>query len=363
MIIVIGTGIIGLFSAYELIKRGLSVTLLDFNSKAMASNASVGMLAPAIESKPMENKLLELMIDSKKNWDNLQSKKDISKSLELKKNSSLLISMNNDDHERIIFKKKFFEKLNFESSILSPDETLKLEPSLNSNIYSSLFCRNQNQVNPKLLMKFLIDEITKKKGKIIKVKFIKKISFSNGLLAIEKQKFKAQKIIICCGAWSGKLIQNSFGIEFPLRPLKGISMLLKSKNIHFNNNLWFRNIYIAQRANNILAVGATEDEKGFESTVNLDEVYFLAKSLWECFPDIENIEFKNFTAGLRPSMIDGYPVIGPLESISKNILCNFGHYRHGILLSPISSKILADYICGDGVEKKYKFFSPERFNL
>ena len=189
MIIVIGTGIIGLFSAYELIKRGLSVTLLDFNSKAMASNASVGMLAPAIESKPMENKLLELMIDSKKNWDNLQSKKDISKSLELKKNSSLLISMNNDDHERIIFKKKFFEKLNFESSILSPDETLKLEPSLNSNIYSSLFCRNQNQVNPKLLMKFLIDEITKKKGKIIKVKFIKKISFSNGLLAIEKQKF------------------------------------------------------------------------------------------------------------------------------------------------------------------------------
>jgi glycine oxidase len=363
MIIVIGTGIIGLFSAYELIKRGLNVTLLDFDSKATASNASVGMLAPAIESKPMENKLLELMINSKKIWADIQKKNNISKMLELKNNSSLLISMNNDDHERIIFKKKFFEQLNFESKILSPDETLKLEPSLNSNIYSSLFCKDQNQVNPRLLMKFLIDEITKKKGKIIKTKFIKKISFSNGLLCIEKQKFKAEKVIICCGAWSGKLIQNSFGIELPLRPLKGISMLLKSKNIHFNNNLWFRNIYIAQRANNILAVGATEEEKGFESTVNLDEVYFLAKSLWECFPNVENIEFKKFTAGLRPSMIDGYPVIGPIDSISKNILCNFGHYRHGILLSPISSKILADYVCNNDVEKKYKFFSPERFNL
>ena len=63
MIVVIGTGIIGLFSAYELIKQGLNVTLLDFSSKGMASNASVGMLAPAIESKPMENKLLELMIN------------------------------------------------------------------------------------------------------------------------------------------------------------------------------------------------------------------------------------------------------------------------------------------------------------
>ena len=104
MIVVIGTGIIGLFSAYELIKQGLNVTLLDFSSKGMASNASVGMLAPAIESKPMENKLLELMINSKKIWDQIQNKKDLSRLLELKKNSSLLISMNNDDHERIIIK-------------------------------------------------------------------------------------------------------------------------------------------------------------------------------------------------------------------------------------------------------------------
>ena len=84
MIIVVGTGIIGLFSAYELIKRGLKVTLLDFNSKAMASNASVGMLAPVIESKPMENKLLELMTNSKKIWNNFQENKKLSKLIELK---------------------------------------------------------------------------------------------------------------------------------------------------------------------------------------------------------------------------------------------------------------------------------------
>ena len=209
-------------------------------------------------------------------------------------------------------------------------------------------------------MKFLTNEIKKKKGKIIKVKFINKILFSNGLLTIEKQKFKAEKVVICCGAWSGKLIKNSFGIEFPLRPLKGISMLVKSKNIYFNNNLWFRNIYIAQRANNILQL-VTEEEKGFESTVNLDEVFF-NKIVMGMFPNIENIEFKKFTAGLRPSMIDGYPVIGPLKSISDNIVCNFGHYRHGILLSPISSMILADYVCNNDVEKSISFFHP-RFNL
>ena len=62
-------------------------------------------------------------------------------------------------------------------------------------------------------------------------------------------------------------------------------------------------------------------------------------------------------------MIDGYPVIGPLTEISDRILCNFGHYRHGILLSPISSQIIADYVFGEDVKKKYKYFSPQRFNL
>ena len=205
--------------------------------------------------------------------------------------------------------------------------------------------------------------LKKKNGRIVKVKFLEKILFSNNSFILGDIKIKAEKVVICCGAWSGRLIQNSFGLNFPIRPLKGISMLLKAKKLNFRNNLWFRNIYIAQRAKNILAVGATEEEKGFESSINLDEVYFLTKSLWECFPNIENIEFKKFFSGLRPSMIDGYPVIGPLRSVSDNIFCNFGHYRHGILLSPISSEILANYVCNKKVDKKYKFFSPERFNL
>ena len=106
-------------------------------------------------------------------------------------------------------------------------------------------------------------------------------------------------------------------------------------------------IYIlAQRSNKILSIGATEDEKGFEKTVNLDEVYFLSKSLWECFTNLENIELqKNFcwTKARNDRRLSCY---WTTPKISNDIYCNFGHYRHGILLSPISSKILADYICG-----------------
>ena len=118
MVIVIGTGIIGLYTAYELLKRGLEVTLLDFQTEGEASKAAVGMLAPIIETKPLENRLHELMISSKKIWDEMQNDQEIADLIELKNNSSLLISMNEDDHQKIILKKNFLKSSTFNQKFL-----------------------------------------------------------------------------------------------------------------------------------------------------------------------------------------------------------------------------------------------------
>ena len=62
-------------------------------------------------------------------------------------------------------------------------------------------------------------------------------------------------------------------------------------------------------------------------------------------------------------MIDGYPIIGTLDKISKNLICAFGHYRHGLLLAPITANIVSDYVLDKKINNKTKFFSPQRFNL
>ena len=170
-------------------------------------------------------------------------------------------------------------------------------------------------------------------------------------------------MVISCGAWSNEIIYNSFGIKFPTRPLKGISLTLKAPLIKFNHNLWFRNIYIAQRDNGILAVGATEEEKGFDNLVRMDELFFLTNSLWESLPKLEDISLNEIKVGLRPAVFDGNPIIGPLEEVSKDIICNFGHYRNGILLAPITSQIVSQYIFEEKITEEHKFFSPKRFNL
>ena len=241
--------------------------------------------------------------------------------------------------------------------MLNKSETLIREPNLNSNIEGSLIFNQHNQVEPDLLKNYLIKKIKKMGGLIKKYKSIRKFNFINNKVEIGNSVFLAEKLIICCGAWSNQLLEKSENISFPMRPVKGISMIFETDKNMFNNNLWFRNIYIAPRKNNNLAIGATEDEKGFEEEVTLDEI-FLTKHLWETLPELEKLKFKEVRAGLRSTVIDGNPIIGNLNK-NKNIICSFGHYRHGILLAPITANIVLDYVFEKKIPNKYCFFLPK----
>ena len=93
-----------------------------------------------------------------------------------------------------------------------------------------------------------------------------------------------------------------------------------SFSFDFSHNLWFRNIYIAPRGQGVFSIGATEDERGYDSTIKMDELFFLTNSLWESLPKLEDLELDEIKVGLRPAIYDGYPVLGPLEKASSDII-------------------------------------------
>ena len=106
MIVIFGSGIIGLFIAKKLLENKKKVLIFDtLDVSANATSASVGMLAPLIETKPYENQLLSLMIDSKKLWDKDFKENKLANLVGLKKNFSLLIAKDLDELDEIKFKK------------------------------------------------------------------------------------------------------------------------------------------------------------------------------------------------------------------------------------------------------------------
>ena len=64
---------------------------------------------------------------------------------------------------------------------------------------------------------------------------------------------------------------------------------------------------------------------------------------------------------MRSLLNDGNPVIGSLKK-NKKVICAFGHFRHGILLAPITAEIVSNYVFDKEIKSNY-FFSPNRFNL
>ena len=241
MNIILGAGIIGLFIGYNLLKKGQKVEIFDNSEYHNAAwKASVGMLAPVIEAKTDEYDLYKLMTKSKSIWDNFLLDNRLSKKIGLKKNSSLLIAENYDDLEKIKIKKKFFKNLGFNSQLLSVNETLKIEPELNSNIVGSLYCSNQNQVNPFFLRNFLISEINSFGVNIKKLGEVKKIRILKNSIELDNTQINAKNIIIACGAWSSNLLKKSFNISLPTIPFKGVSLLIDAGRELFKNNIWFK---------------------------------------------------------------------------------------------------------------------------
>ena len=171
---------------------------------------------------------------------------------------------------------------------------------------------------------------------------------------------KCEKIILSSGAWSGDILKKSFDISMPVMPIKGVTLTLKNvlKKKIINHNLWFEKIYVAPRNNGDLVVGATEDDKGFDTKINLSDVYFLSKNIKDSLPCVEDFELVDFKVGLRPATYDGLPIIGKIISLSENVIVSFGHYRHGVLLLPSTADLVYEIIKGGENET---IFSPERF--
>lgn len=365
MIYVVGSGVIGLSIAYELITNGYQTEILRANKSGESTPAAAGMLAPLLEFKPYEKKLLEVLIESKEKWKNFSEKiyKDSKINSEYQKNSSLLIGNNRDDLNQMEFKLKKLNFLNIEFDQLSRKETLNLEPNLSRYVQGAYLIKNQDQINPIRLMSSLEKAFLSQGGKIHNNVSVNKIEIDKQTINIftKKKKFTCKKLILAAGSWSRSILKDSFSIDIPLRPVKGVTLELSEKENknNYKYNLWFKKIYIAPRINGNLIAGATEEDVGFETEVTLNDMFFLIKNIWEAIPLGDKYNFLNFRSGLRPTTFDGYPLIGILNKVSKNIICALGHYRHGILLAPETANLVLNLVKNKKIH--FDFLSPDRF--
>jgi glycine oxidase len=109
-----------------------------------------------------------------------------------------------------------------------------------------------------------------------------------------------------------------------------------------------------------LLAGSTAEHVGFDKRVTDKGIAAIKSMAFEIAPGIAALPMVDSWAGFRPRAKDGLPVLGLCEGIA-GLFYATGHYRNGILLAPITGKVIADAIVDGILPASLETFSPNRF--
>jgi glycine oxidase len=156
---------------------------------------------------------------------------------------------------------------------------------------------------------------------------------------------RADCTVVTAGAWSGELLR-SLGLVLPVEPVKGQMILFKCAEDFLPSMVLARGRYAIPRRDGHILVGSTLEHAGFDKTPTRDALESLRASALELLPDLGSAEVVGHWAGLRPGSPEGIPFIGPVPGF-EGLWLNCGHYRNGLVLAPASCRLLADLMLGN----------------
>ncbi|MDF2433634.1 MAG: D-amino-acid dehydrogenase [Mucilaginibacter sp.] len=410
--IIIGGGVIGLFSAYYLHKSGREVDILeqgDLSDNCSYGNA--GMVTPShfipLASPGMVEQGIRWMFNSKSpfyvkpslskdlvSWALTFVKSATKKHAERSAGGLRDISLLSRDlyHEfekdagfdfgltdngiLMLFKSPKVEEeelhlvekatnLGLDAQYLTPDECRKLQPDIKLDILGAIHYHCDSHMYPNMLMKGLVKYLESIGVRIHRNTEVIKINHDGKKITsvISRDgEYTADSYIISGGSWS-QGIAKLVGLNVPLMPGKGYSFMVNEpvKKMTIPSILCEARVAVTPM-NGSIRFGGTMEIGKINKHVNMNRVKGIVESIPKYFPDF-NLpvpDQKDIWFGFRPCSPDGLPYIG-MSGKYNNLAIATGHAMIGLALGPATGKLIADALNGERPVMDINLFSPSRY--
>ncbi len=365
---VIGAGVIGLGIAWRLAVQGASVQVFDKGAAgAGASHAAAGMLAACSEAEPGEEALVALGRDSQARWPtfaaNLQQASGID--VELRTEGTLVVALTADDQARLNHHLVFQHQLGLPLHWISAAETRRREPHLAGKLAGAVLSPEDHQVDNRKLATALRVAAEAAGAVINEHHAVSKISSQagrvNGVVLADGTKVTADVVVLAAGAWSRSIEGIAPELRPPVRPIKGQMLALRMDPAAplLSHVVWAPGAYLVPRRDGRLIVGATVEEKGYDTTLTAGGVLTLLEAAWRVVPAVEELPIDEMWVGHRPGSRDDAPILGsgPIDGL----VYATGHHRNGILLAPVTADAIARLVIDGDADPAIRPFGIERF--
>lgn len=237
---------------------------------------------------------------------------------------------------------------------LSATDLRKLEPELTYDAPATFL--PERCVDPRLLTEALVKAAKHLEVDIASGAEVTAVELESGKAVAAlttKARYLGGAIVNCAGAWAGQ-----FGpVRIPPVPVKG-QMLAVTPSV-VRHVVRGNGVYLIPRSNGRLVIGSTLEDAGFDKRVDASTIQHLHQAAAILAPNIGQTRILEDWAGLRPSTPDKLPIMD--ATAVRGYYVATGHYRDGILLAPITAKVIAQVIRGEKPEFGIEAFSQSRF--
>ena len=395
-VIIVGGGVIGCGVAYELARRSVQVTLIDKTLPGRATSASAGGLWPVGESVGLGcgviyHNTMAAQHESDNNGNAVENvsglvilpeifRKFLQNSNRLfPELSQELLELTGVDIEYepgagllyLIYQEQDFKLTDQLKqllpdmdglTVLSPEETWKIEPHLTRDLLGAVLLPGEYQVNPMLLaeaFKRAAIELGATCYHDVHVDGLERHGDRVTGVNIDGQQVSCGAVVNAAGCWSARLAATA-ELSLPVFPVRGQIVLTESLPHTLNACLSTNGCYLVQKNHGEVLIGSTTENVGFDTSVTVEAMQSLVQASVRGVPLLQDVGIKRIWSGLRPGTPDELPVLGPVDEVSGYFNAT-GGFRTGIVASPLTARVVAQCVLSEETEFERTPFLAARF--
>jgi len=357
-----GGGVIGGAIALELARAGLRVCVFDRQKPGQeASWASAGIISPAPENPGMIA-TVELAKRSAALYPEFVAQvEEISgQSTGFRRKGTLEALFSGDAKEELSTIIALHHGLGLKAEPLNAADARELEPALSDEVEAAVLRPDEASIDNRLLTAAVFEAAQRSGAEIFPASRVTGIcregARCRGLL-LENEKVEAQWTVIAAGCFSGMI--EGVSAYAPVKPAKGQMIALRADDLEIERVLWSEKIYLVPRNDGRILAGATVEYVGFDKRVTAGAIEKILAAAIELVPGLKDARIEETWAGLRPDSADHLPILGPTDV--EGLVMATGHFRSGILLTPVTARLVREWITEQKVSVDWERFSPMRF--
>jgi glycine oxidase len=370
-VVVVGGGLIGSAIAFELAGQKLRVALLDRQQPGReASWAAAGMLSPGPDS-PAGLALVPLGKESLRLYPDFVSaiEEASGKTVAFTHQGTLEIFDGPDGSARRDRLLARHAELGLPAELISGESARSIESALNPGVDAIAWLPGEAVVDPRILVDATLAAATNRgveiRASCAATAVLGKADRCTGVI-VGGQKIASEHVVIAagsfCGSVDGDSVPNAIRVSryAPTQPIRGQMIAMRSSKVKLKRVLRSEHGYIVPRTDGRIIAGSTLENAGFVKDTTATGLQSILDAAIALAPSLAGAEILETWAGLRPGTPDHLPIVGPTDI--RGLLVATGHYRNGILLAPVTAKLIREWMVDGKTTFSAERFSPLRFS-